>query len=366
MRHRKYKASMAVAALLGVALALSACGSSDDDNGESAADVYKKFDGMTGTEREDALIKAAKDEGSLDLYVAATQGEDLGKAFEAKYGIKTNIYLASADEVWQRFTQEQQANRQSTDVIIDSDEYLGSEEGSALLTDYESEVRDDMPEEARGDKFTGVWKGTWVTGYNTDLVSADELPDDLLGFADPKWKGKLAMESTDWDWYMAQFKYYQEKTGMSDEELTDVFDKIAANSVVGKGHTDQAGQLAIGQFAVALSSLTLSLDPLAADGAPVTWGSDTGKVIQPVVVSYTVAGGVANAPHPAAATLFLDFAIGDEGAQVVLDGGGVPARPVENDPLAGVETISTPTDELLAEGQDWTAKYDELLRSAGQ
>ncbi|MQA03841.1 MAG: extracellular solute-binding protein [Streptosporangiales bacterium] len=46
----------------------------------------------------------------------------------------------------------------------------------------------------------GTWVGTTsrahVVFYNTDKLSEDDLPDSILGFADPAWRGRIAWDPT--------------------------------------------------------------------------------------------------------------------------------------------------------------------------
>ena len=53
----------------------------------------------------------------------------------------------------------------------------------------------------------------WVTGYNTGKVKREELPATLEGFADPKWKGRIALEATDSDWMYGVISFMGEERG---------------------------------------------------------------------------------------------------------------------------------------------------------
>ena len=53
----------------------------------------------------------------------------------------------------------------------------------------------------------------WVTGYNTAKVKREELPATLEGFADPGWKGRLALEATDSDWMYGVINFMGEERG---------------------------------------------------------------------------------------------------------------------------------------------------------
>src|SRR5262245_44336908 len=72
-----------------------------------------------GTDREQRLIAAAKKEGSVTFYTSMQTQESgpLSKAFEAKYGVKVQLWRATSDQVIQRIVNEARANRQGVDVL---------------------------------------------------------------------------------------------------------------------------------------------------------------------------------------------------------------------------------------------------------
>jgi iron(III) transport system substrate-binding protein len=69
---------------------------------------------------------------------------------------------------------------------------------SGLLTTLDEDVLTMIPQWAVSP--SGVWVG--VSGrartvvYSTELLTPDDLPDDLTGFADPKWKGRIGWAPT--------------------------------------------------------------------------------------------------------------------------------------------------------------------------
>ncbi len=173
----------------------------------------------------------------------------------------------------------------------------------------------------------------FVVSYNTDNVSAAELPDSIEGFADPKWKGRISMEVEDLDWF-ATLQQHMVSEGMTEQEANDLFRKIAANAKVVKGHTVQAELLAAGQFDVALSTYSHSVEELEQEGAPVTWRTAGEEPIQPLVTRPNGIGLMRTATNPAAATLFADFEL-KEGQEVFAEEYRIGAIPTEGDPLAG-------------------------------
>jgi ABC-type uncharacterized transport system YnjBCD substrate-binding protein len=71
----------------------------------------------------DDLVAKAKQEGSVLVYGAPSQDKfaEWAKGFEDKYGITVQYYRAPTNQVYQRFTQEQQVGRNQADAMAVSD-----------------------------------------------------------------------------------------------------------------------------------------------------------------------------------------------------------------------------------------------------
>jgi len=259
LRHRPAR-GMAVVAIGLAATLIAACGApphSGSDDRQAAPTTSKPWDGLTGTQREDALVAAAKAEGELTVYSAFNDEQAMADAFTKKYGIKVNVYNANSETVLQRVVQEATAHKLTNDVLVAPATDMTAVESKGLLGDYRSPYRDAMPDAGKSTGWTGVRRLAFVAGYNTGKLTATDLPADYAGFADPKWNGRISMEYSDIDWYATVRRYYQQR-GMSDDDISTMFRKIAANSKTAKGHTVQAELLAAGQFDVALSAATIS------------------------------------------------------------------------------------------------------------
>ena len=70
-----------------------------------------------------ALIEAAKKEGKLAFYTAMDLAfaQQLGKAFEAKYGIAVRVERSGAERIFQRIAQEQASRINAVDVANSTD-----------------------------------------------------------------------------------------------------------------------------------------------------------------------------------------------------------------------------------------------------
>lgn len=369
---------LALAALAAVStLGLAACSGGVAESGaapqspvadagttSSGSTTLTKIAAMTGADREKALLDEARKEGSVSVYSAYNDEAKVADAFEKKYGIKVQAYVGNSESVRQRALQEEQAHKTLNDVYVGPsvDCYVLDQQG--LFGDYTSDRRDKVEPAGRGDHWTGVRRLAFVAGYNTDHVKPADLPADYSGFADPKWKGRISMELNDVDWY-AGVSDWMRKQGKSDADIAKTFGAMAANSKVVKGHTVQGQLLVAGQFDVALSVYSQTVDRLVQKQAPATW-RDGDSYVKPVVVRYDAAAVMAHAPHPAAAMLYLDFLLGDGGAKVDVDNGALPPIPAADDPLAGVETIAVDTKRLAEDDTALSKEYDGFLRNGAK
>jgi iron(III) transport system substrate-binding protein len=354
---------MAMAAVA-LSVLLTACGApphsgpSADQPGQSS--VAQPWDNLTGAARETALLEAAKGEGELTVYSAFNDEQAMADAFSKKYGIKVNVYNANSETVLQRVVQEATANKLGNDVLVAPATDMTAMESKGLLGDYSSAYRDAMPDAGKSTGWTGVRRLAFVAGFNTGKIAPTELPVDYAGFADPRWKGRISMEYSDIDWY-ATLRHYYEGRGMSAADVSSMFAKIAANSKTAKGHTVQAELLAAGQFDVALSVYTQSINRLIDKGAAVSFGEGSGHIVNPVVVRYDAGGVMRGTDNPAGAALYLDFQLGPDGAAVDLQLRALPPLPTEHDPLAGAEVIDLNVADFVANRTKIADEYNQLV-----
>lgn len=366
---RRPRRWLAVPAVGACVLAASCSGGvADQTQGGGGAAVHQSAlpeslasaEALAGQERESALLRAAREEGTVSVYSAYNDEAKVAEAFEKKYGIHVDTYVANSESVRQRALQEDEAGKTLNDVYVGPsvDCYVLDKRG--LFSDYRSPGRDAVDQAGKGEHWTGVRRLAFVAGYNTDVLKPSDLPPDYAGFASPAWKGRISMELNDVDWYLG-VSDWMAKNGKSPDEIRKTFSAIAANSKVAKGHTVQGQLLVAGQFDVALSLYSQTVERLVDKKAPAQWRQGDAYV-KPVVVRYDAAAAMAHAKHPAAAALYLDFLLGPGGAAVDVANGALPPVPTADDPLAGVETIAVDTRRLVEEGAELSKAYDSFLR----
>lgn len=369
---RKHVTLQAVA-MAATALVLAACGSSPTASGDGAArgndaaakaataqQVYDRINGLTGDERRKTLVELAEKEGKLSIYTSNTDMDKLVEGFEAEYDIEVSVYRGNSESVLQRMLQEQKANYFGVDFVDTNAGELNIMNSEGLFYPFKGELRDKVRKEGQGNGWTASRFNVFVVGWNTNKVKAGQEPKSLEELADPKWAGQVSMEVGDVDWFAAMYRYYLDH-GKTEDQVRELFKKLAANAKIAKGHTVQGELLSAGQFGITVSSYSHTIDKAADKGAPVSWRPASGKPIQPVVVRPNGVALVKTAAHPAAAMLFAEWEL-TEGQKILEDAFRIGAIPNKADPLVGLEVISVPEQELLTNAKKWDDLYAEIIR----
>jgi iron(III) transport system substrate-binding protein len=352
------RTAVILAAVTAVLLA-AACGGSpsDEQQGASLDDVLAAVDGLSGEQRVAGLLELIEAEGGdLNLYTSMSPSvvDPVVSAFEDAYDLNLAVYRADSEAVLQRLLEEAKAGFHGADAVESSGlelVVLGQEQ---LVTPYDSPAEAGLVEGVGHERWTTDRFNTFVVSWNTDLVPAGEVPGSWEELADPRWNGKLAIEAGDVDWYKTLWEYWVDGQGKSEEETDALFEAIARNALVVKGHTVMGELMAAGEFSVGVNYLHI-VENLAADGAPLAWE----PAVEPVFTRANGVGLVEGATHPAAAVLFADWLLGD-GQEVLAD---VSVDPVRTDLVAGgnLERVPVDLESLGAEQAEWTDRYERLL-----
>jgi iron(III) transport system substrate-binding protein len=360
----------ALALAAGATLALSACGGNPTASGGSGGDsasgptdaekLYEEVMALSGSERRDKLVELATEEGQLNLYTSMTSdvADAVSEAFSDQFDIDVNLYRANGETVSQRVLQEQDAGYAGNDVVETDGIELAKLEEEGVMSAYEGERRDLVPEAGQFDTWTATRFNVFTPSWNTDAVSADEAPKSWEDLADPKWDGQLAMELGDIDWYLTLKEYWLEQ-GKSEDEVAQLFADMADGAKAVKGHTVQAELMAAGQYEVTASNYSYIVQKAKDSGAPV----DYLPFVEPAIARPNGVGLMKTAANPAAALLFTDWLL-EEGQQVLTDE-GLSAAIVEGDnPLNGVELIPVDIAGVIENSADLTKEYEDLLANA--
>ena len=137
------------------------------------------------------------DAGSLTVYSGRSETlvGPLIDRFKEDTGIDVSVKYAGTPQLAATLLEE--GDNTPADVFFAQDPGgLGAV--AEMLSPLEEDVLTKVPQWAVSSD--GVWVG--ISGrartvvYNTDTLTPDDLPDDLKGFTDPKWKGRLGWAPT--------------------------------------------------------------------------------------------------------------------------------------------------------------------------
>ena len=334
--------------------------------GGGGPNAYAAYAGLTGQQRTDKLVADAKDQGGeLDVYTSNTDIQPLVDAFQATYpGITVKAFRANSETILQRVLQETGARKTANDVVDTNDFELRALDGQGAFAAYDGPAKANL----RPNAVFGGWQAerfnAFVVGWNTTQVPAGQSPKSFTDLADPRWKGRVALEVGDWDWYAAMHTYLTDERKMPAADVDALFKKIVANAKVTKGHTVQGELLSAGQFAAAASVYSHTIDNAAAKGAPVAWR----PIADPVILRPNGFGLMAQPRHPAAALLWADWVLG-AGQQIIAKSNRISAVgnvPGFTDPIpAGTPVYEVP-DQVVGDSAKWNTAYDDLLRGVPQ
>lgn len=263
------------------------------------------------------LEEAARREGQVTWYTAHTDGETAqlaAEGFMRQYpGIKVGTSRLTAQVAYERLRQDLRNGVPPCDVFSTTDvghnEALKSEGRLARL----------QPVNAAGllPEFQGMDPdGTYFTTlaelvlpiHNTAKVPPDRAPKDWRDLLDPRWRGQVgtghpAFSGTVGLWVLGMRKLY----GWS------YFEELERNRpLVGRSVNDTVTMLNSGERSVAAGPSALSLLNRER-GNPIGVAYPPGGAV--LVVSPSAV--LANAPHPNAARLYLEYLLGPVHAQLM-------------------------------------------------
>jgi iron(III) transport system substrate-binding protein len=270
----------------------------------------------------------AKKEGSLALYTSLNipESKPLLDEFVKRYSfIKGDLVHLSGTSLITRILGEARAGRHTADVILSRLSFITILQQAKLLGQYKSPELKGLREDFRDREayWAAATLNTTVFVYNARMVKPENVPksyDDLL---QPFWKDKISMDTESFDWFETQLDTRGKEKGLEFMKRLK-----AQNPILRRGRTAQLELLAAGEFPVLLEAYSHRAEKMKEKGAPVEWIS-----FEPVTVVPFAVVIAANAPHPNASRLFVDFVLSREGQMVFKKIGRIPARiEVEPDP----------------------------------
>jgi iron(III) transport system substrate-binding protein len=320
----------------------------------SRAQTLADLANYSGPDRTQRLVAGAKKEGTVTLYSSATLADQSAilRAFGAKYGIKVQQWRGSSEDIRNRALTEYAGGRFDADVAEtagpDMEAMVREQLLQAVVTPAAAELIPQARMPHRG--WIATRLSVFVGAYNTDIIKPADAPKGYEDLRDPKWKGKLGIETDDANWFLSVVGFMGEQRG-----LRLFRDIVATNGMsIRKGHTLLANFVGSGEVPLALTAYSYRVEQMKnVEGAPVEL-----LYLPPVVALPTGAGVFKKAPHPYAALLLLDFYLTDA-QKILADREAVPTDPrVKALPK---DLIFVDLPKYLDEGERWTKLFQDTF-----
>jgi len=304
----------------------------------------------------EASMELAKREAEVVYYASMNLSEAnaLIGEFERRFPfIKVKLNRATSEKLLTRLLAEYSTKRSFADVVqtVEFSMHILARRG--ILARYTPQANSLYPKQFKEEGYwTTVYYNAYVTGYNNKLVPAENLPktyDDLL---DPIWKGKLMMEGTKAEWFAGMLQIMGAERGLK-------YMRALARQQPSprEGHELLAQLIAAGEGLLDVNIPVASVERMKERSAPMDW---TAPGAAPAVM--VGIGEAAQAAHPNAAKIFLDFVLSRDGQKLMQTPGRLVARSdLANDQAHMLKRLKiVPVDPALAEKLE---EYAKQLRS---
>jgi len=264
-------------------------------------------------------LEKARKEGEVVWYTP-TSVEDARRiidGFEKKHpGIKVRLFRNRETSLLPRIIAEKQAGRPTVDVT--SLRGIGYYQlwKRNLIQPYLSPESAAFPKGFKDPKgfWTDLYDTYYVWSHNTQLMK--NPPRNYEELVQRRYRGRIGMDTDEIEWYAGLIEYWGK------ERTVKFLKNLAAQQIRYRdGHTLVAQLMAAGEFELTLA-FGERIDKMKQDGAPVDWIPS----FDPIIVSIHPIAIAADAPHPEAARMFIDFAISKEGQSIVRESGRISSR----------------------------------------
>lgn len=307
-----------------------------------------------------ANLEKAKAEGKVAFYANMTAIAPIMADFGKKYGVKAEYTRLSTTKFIATIMTEHAAGKLAADVLQAPLPVLEYLKDKGVIASYVSPAAAGYPKWANTDgkiQLFGIEYAALI--YNKELVKPADVPKTYQDLTDPKWKGKIVMADpathpTTISWLVG----LRENVIKSDAEWMNFLKGLAANNpmfVASFGPTPapiESGEKLIG---ISMPKYIVTKAP-----APLDWA----HVSQPMMGTPRGIAITANAPHPNAARLFVDYWLSKESASILAGKvGEYVLTPGVYPPIAGIDKAKViPIRELSDEEiKKWGREFKTIF-----
>lgn len=318
--------------VVALGLLASACGSSSGSSATSGSAVTAKTVSLSSAGGMDALVKAAKAEGQLNVITLPPDWANYGEiisSFSKKYGIKINSANPNGSSANEITAVKQLKGQSRAPDVLDLGNSFALEAASAgLLAPYKVATWADIPDSqkaANGDWYAD-YGGFVAIGYDANKVKT--APTSFKDLENPAYKGQIALNGDPTQAgaaFAAVYAAALANGGSFDNILPGIqyFAKLKKMGnfvpVTGTTATVESGQ----------TPILIWWDYLEASAGVTLKGKADWKINIPTdghYANYYDQAISGTAPHPAAARLWEEYLYSDAGQNLFLKGLARPIR----------------------------------------
>ena len=313
---------------------------------------------LDGEEIADAtLYAAAKKEGGLSVYATYTSESmsDALEGFRKDTGLAIDYIRVPTSKLYDRAIAEFTAGKLTADYMDLTDLSLIEDwKRRGILASHKVPSFDKIAPELR-DK-DGYWvyivRPVQIIAVNTELVTEADYPKSWADTFDPKWKGKIGMQSIEAGGSaLTLFAFLREKVD------PQAWEKIAANeprtyATMAPGVND----LVRGRVAMAYGGAA-SFSGQIENGAPL-------KIIVPAegIAAFGAFGNVTSvARHPNAAKIWVNYLTSKRGGGMISKSGSYGTHPDSAAPVAAGYTAPSPSRVWSVSPEKWKSIHDTWI-----
>ncbi len=324
--------------------------------GVHASSVEERLDQvnrLADKARTEALEQEARKEGEIVWYaaMASDRASELIKAFEGKYPfLKVRFQPGGASRQIELLMVEHRTKKQRADVINTRRSFVGVMAKEGAIARYRTPLRASLREgfADREGFVNSIYAQPRVFLTNTRLVPRDKAPKSIDDLLDPRWKDKLGMDTTDYDWLASLIDYYGRNKAL------ELAGRLAKQQLHMRRGPTLLTQLAVeGEFPLVIDAFPEEVQQLKNAKAPVDFIFPEPFVPVKTPTTISLSSG---APHPYAAALFVDFLLSKQGQEFMASQGRWASRRDVG------YLVDLKGKKMQIASADWDEKQVELIK----
>ncbi|MEG1896107.1 MAG: ABC transporter substrate-binding protein [Oscillospiraceae bacterium] len=303
--------------------------------------------------------------GTVMLYCSMQdqQIQAIKKGFETKYPeIELKYYFSGTGKILTKLAAEVQSGDIAADVVWmgTPSSYIALKK-DRVLSPYISPQAINIDPAFSDEHFyyTGARLISVVIGYNSDLVSKEEVPKTWQELLDPKWKGKIIMT----DPGSAGSTRYFVGALMADEEYgEEFFQGLFDNGCALESNTTATHmRIANGDYPIGIC-LDYIADNMKEDGKSIDYNVPQ----EDLIAIHCPLGLVAGCPNERNGRLLYDYILSKEGQQILVENHLHSIREDVEQPGVPVQTIlqsrmAVDDNYLIEHETDTNRKFDRIF-----